>query len=209
MAEERTMQGWDGSEVRYPLHRLRTVDDLTHRPGQMPKPGEHRTVDIRRVERSDLLCRDALGSPMNGERPETRLSKSFERCLMSQGYAVHRARIRHSPQCAPMLTDTWVAQLRLLIEAKARKNPTHDVRYAVGQLGQYTRDLRAVYEVIWGQPLDPSNFRRKVLNTTGFVQPTGDQWLPPTGRPAALYRRGHAWLLNPPLLRAATSGQRG
>ncbi|MFC9129119.1 NUDIX domain-containing protein [Streptomyces sp. NPDC057099] len=71
------------------------------------------------------------------------------------------------------------------------------------------RDLRTVYEVIWGQPLDPSNFRRKVLNTTGFVQPTGDQWLPPTGRPAALYRRGHAWLLNPPLLRTATSGQRG
>jgi 8-oxo-dGTP diphosphatase len=70
------------------------------------------------------------------------------------------------------------------------------------------RGLRTVYEVIWGQQLDPSNFRRKVLNTTGFVQPTGDQWLPPTGRPAALYRRGQAWLLNPPLLRAAASDQR-
>ncbi|GGV69259.1 NUDIX hydrolase [Streptomyces longisporoflavus] len=62
-------------------------------------------------------------------------------------------------------------------------------------------ELRAVYEVIWGQQLDPSNFRRKVLNTAGFVQPTGEQRLPPTGRPAALYRRGNAWLLNPPLLR--------
>jgi 8-oxo-dGTP diphosphatase len=70
------------------------------------------------------------------------------------------------------------------------------------------RGLRTVYEVIWGQQLDPSNFRRKVLNTAGFVQPTGDQWLPPTGRPAALYRRGQAWLLNPPLLRAAASDQR-
>ncbi|MBB5936471.1 NrtR DNA-binding winged helix domain-containing protein [Streptomyces zagrosensis] len=62
-------------------------------------------------------------------------------------------------------------------------------------------ELRAVYEAIWGQHLDPSNFRRKVLNTAGLVQPTGEQRLPPTGRPAALYRRGSAWLLSPPLLR--------
>ncbi|MFH8410538.1 NUDIX hydrolase [Streptomyces sp. NPDC018019] len=62
-------------------------------------------------------------------------------------------------------------------------------------------ELRTVYEVVWGQDLDPSNFRRKVLNTTGFVQPTGKQRMPPTGRPAALYRRGSAWLLTPPLLR--------
>ncbi|MGW1974622.1 NUDIX hydrolase [Streptomyces sp. NPDC001889] len=62
-------------------------------------------------------------------------------------------------------------------------------------------ELRTVYEVIWGQQLDPSNFRRKVLNTSGFVRPTGEQRLPPTGRPAALYRRGNAWLLGPPLLR--------
>lgn len=62
-------------------------------------------------------------------------------------------------------------------------------------------ELRAVYEVIWGQCLDPSNFRRKVLKTGGFVQPTGDQRLPPTGRPAALYRRGSTWLLSSPLLR--------
>ncbi|OEV08346.1 NUDIX hydrolase [Streptomyces nanshensis] len=62
-------------------------------------------------------------------------------------------------------------------------------------------ELRTVYEVVWGQHLDPSNFRRKVIKTAGFVQPTGEQRLPPTGRPAALYRRGEAWLLSPPLLR--------
>ncbi|MGW7351584.1 NUDIX hydrolase [Streptomyces sp. NPDC054784] len=64
-------------------------------------------------------------------------------------------------------------------------------------------ELRHVYEAVWGQRLDPSNFRRKVLNSTGFVQPTGEQRLPATGRPAALYRRGDAWLLSPPLLRSA------
>ncbi|WP_371618339.1 NUDIX domain-containing protein [Streptomyces sp. NBC_00454] len=63
-------------------------------------------------------------------------------------------------------------------------------------------ELRTVYEVVWGQPLDPSNFRRKVLRTTGFVEPTGEQRMPSTGRPAALYRRGIAWVLSPPLLRA-------
>lgn len=64
-------------------------------------------------------------------------------------------------------------------------------------------ELRTVYEVVWGQHLDPSNFRRKVLNTAGFAQPTGEQRLPSTGRPAVLYRRGDAWLLNPPLMRGA------
>lgn len=66
-------------------------------------------------------------------------------------------------------------------------------------------ELRSVYEAIWGRPLDPSNFRRKVLKTAGFVEPTGEQRLPRTGRPAAIYRRGNAWLLTPPLLRGGQS----
>ncbi|MFJ3698362.1 NUDIX hydrolase [Streptomyces sp. NPDC090052] len=66
-------------------------------------------------------------------------------------------------------------------------------------------ELRTVYEVIWGQLLDPSNFRRKVLKTTGFLEPTGEHRLPSTGRPAALYRRGSASIMSPPLLR--TGGQ--
>jgi 8-oxo-dGTP diphosphatase len=63
-------------------------------------------------------------------------------------------------------------------------------------------DLRHVYEVVWGTPLDPRNFNRKVTTTEGFVLPTGEKRLPETGRPAALYRPGPAQTLNPPLLRA-------
>jgi 8-oxo-dGTP diphosphatase len=63
-------------------------------------------------------------------------------------------------------------------------------------------DLRNVYEVVWGQSLDPRNFNRKVLNTPGFVEPTGDRRTPEVGRPAALYRAGGEQALNPPLLRA-------
>lgn len=66
-------------------------------------------------------------------------------------------------------------------------------------------DLRNVYEVVWGMPLDPRNFSRKVASTRGFVQSTGDRRLPGKGRPAALYRRGPARVLNPPLLRNAAA----
>jgi 8-oxo-dGTP diphosphatase len=62
-------------------------------------------------------------------------------------------------------------------------------------------DLRRVYEVVWRMPLDPRNFSRKVASTRGFVVPTGAQRAPETGRPAALYRRGPARALNPPLMR--------
>ncbi|MEU4157844.1 NUDIX domain-containing protein [Actinoplanes sp. NPDC026670] len=66
-------------------------------------------------------------------------------------------------------------------------------------------DLRAVYEVVWGEGLDPRNFSRKVVNTEGFVEPTGTKRIPPTGRPAALYRAGAADTLNPPIMRAGSS----
>ena len=50
-------------------------------------------------------------------------------------------------------------------------------------------ELRRVYEAVWGEPLHEGNFRRKVLSTPGFVEPTGET-APTDGRPAALYRRG-------------------
>jgi 8-oxo-dGTP diphosphatase len=64
-------------------------------------------------------------------------------------------------------------------------------------------DLRRVYEAVWGFHLDPSNFRRKVTRAEHFLEPTGERRYPETGRPAALYRRGSAKLLFPPLLRSS------
>jgi 8-oxo-dGTP diphosphatase len=72
--------------------------------------------------------------------------------------------------------------------------------------GEFTiGDLRNVYEVVWGEELDPRNFSRKVVHTEGFIEPTGRKRMPDTGRPAALYRRGAAEALHPPLMRAATA----
>ncbi len=66
-------------------------------------------------------------------------------------------------------------------------------------------DLRTVYQTVWGAPLDPRNFHRKVTTTDGFVTPTGRTTAGERGRPAQLYRRGPATILYPPLLRPAPS----
>jgi 8-oxo-dGTP diphosphatase len=61
--------------------------------------------------------------------------------------------------------------------------------------------LREVYEAVWGAPLDPRNFHRKVTATDGFVEPVGASTGGGRGRPAQLFRRGAAQILYPPLLR--------
>lgn len=65
-------------------------------------------------------------------------------------------------------------------------------------------DLRRVYEVMWGDELDPGNFSRKVTKTEGFIIPTEDKRAAGIGRPAVLYRRGPAQRLHPPMLRTAS-----
>ena len=63
-------------------------------------------------------------------------------------------------------------------------------------------ELRRVYETVWGAPLDPRNFHRKVTGTPGFLEPVGETTTRNGGRPAQLYRTGPATLLAPPMLRA-------
>jgi 8-oxo-dGTP diphosphatase len=62
-------------------------------------------------------------------------------------------------------------------------------------------ELRRVYETVWGGPIDPRNFHRKVSKADGFLVPTGDTTTRDGGRPAQLYRRGTLDVLNPPLTR--------
>lgn len=62
-------------------------------------------------------------------------------------------------------------------------------------------ELRRVYEVVWGEDLDPRNFHRKVTGAPGFLVETGGTTTRQGGRPAQLYRRGPAALLMPPMLR--------
>jgi 8-oxo-dGTP diphosphatase len=64
-------------------------------------------------------------------------------------------------------------------------------------------ELREVYEAIWGEPLDPRNFSRKVLSSDGFVVATQATTTRGGGRPARLYRSGPATELTPPIRRPA------
>lgn len=62
-------------------------------------------------------------------------------------------------------------------------------------------ELRRVYELVWGVALDPRNFHRKITSVDGFLVPTGERTSRDGGRPAALYRRGAASVMHPPILR--------
>jgi len=68
-------------------------------------------------------------------------------------------------------------------------------------------ELRRVYEAVWGHPLDPRNFHRKVTGTPDFLVPVGRPAPvgPEGGRPAALFRRGPARALRPAMLRPSTA----
>ncbi|MFC9999649.1 NUDIX domain-containing protein [Nocardia sp. NPDC127526] len=87
--------------------------------------------------------------------------------------------------------------------ARARLETTALAAAFVGP--QFTlAELRRVYEIVWGAPLDQRNFHRKISGTPGLVVPTGEQVTTTRGgRPAELYRRGPATTLNPPILRPA------
>jgi 8-oxo-dGTP diphosphatase len=66
-------------------------------------------------------------------------------------------------------------------------------------------DLQDVYEAVWGIPLDPRNFYRKVQKTEGFIVPAGTARKATTGRPARLFRAGPCTVLYPPMVRPAES----
>ena len=63
-------------------------------------------------------------------------------------------------------------------------------------------ELRQIYESVWGLPLDPRNFHRKVTSVEGFLVPTGETTGHHRGRPAQLYVAGPGRMLMPPMLRS-------
>ena len=70
-------------------------------------------------------------------------------------------------------------------------------------------ELQQVYEAVWGIPLDPRNFYRKVQGTRDFVVPADMPRRAGTGRPARLFRAGPGTVLYPPMIRPADSAPNG
>lgn len=95
---------------------------------------------------------------------------------------------------AQILSD-GVERARAKLEYTPLATAFCGTEFTVGQ-------LRAVYEAVWGHPLDARNFHRKVTGMVGFLEPTGRTTTIDGGRPAQLYGRGPLELLLPPLTRA-------
>ncbi len=62
-------------------------------------------------------------------------------------------------------------------------------------------ELRAVYEAVWGRPIDARNFHRKVQASRGYVSAVGRSTTRGGGRPAELYRAGDSEWISPPMTR--------
>ncbi len=60
-------------------------------------------------------------------------------------------------------------------------------------------ELRQAYEAIWDTTIDPGNFTRSVLGTSGLVHATGARRTGARGRPPRLYRAGAATVIEPPI----------
>lgn len=71
-------------------------------------------------------------------------------------------------------------------------------------------ELHRVYAAVWGKPPSLGAFRRKVISTKGFVEATSTKGeTQSAGRPATLYRRGGAAILQPAMLRQHGADQAG
>ena len=92
------------------------------------------------------------------------------------------------------IVDAGVERARAKLEYTTLATSFCEPDFTIGE-------LRAVYEAVWGQPLDPANFHRKVLASEGFVAPTGEHRAQAKGRPAKLYQAGTSAELQPPLQR--------
>lgn len=92
------------------------------------------------------------------------------------------------------ILDDGLARARAKIEYATLATEFCPQRFTVGE-------LRAVYEAVWGQTIDPRNFHRKVMASDGFVVETDETTTRGGGRPARLYEAGPATAIHPPLLR--------
>ncbi|MFF5405309.1 restriction endonuclease [Streptomyces misionensis] len=153
----------DGPLRKVIVFKLQPLDIPAQHPGT--KLGrlladQHETVteiDIERLETEKTFV-DPNREPYEAERRESKLVLDFSAYLRTKGYRVNRQRILPEGETRPLLTDLYVPDLDVLIEAKGSVT-RENMRMALGQLIDYNRFVRARYQAI----LVPSRPRADLL----------------------------------------------
>ncbi|WP_217243293.1 restriction endonuclease [Streptomyces sp. AC555_RSS877] len=142
----------DGPLRKVIVFKLRPLDIPAQHPGT--KVGrllaeQHETVteiDIERLETEKTFV-DPNREPYEAERRESKLVMDFSAYLRTKGYRVNRHRILPEGENRPLLTDLYVPDLDVLIEAKGSVT-RENMRMALGQLLDYNRFVRAKYQAV-------------------------------------------------------------
>ncbi|MEU2229523.1 restriction endonuclease [Streptomyces vietnamensis] len=163
------------------VFKLRPLDTPAQRPGTklgrlLAEQQEPVTeIDIERLETEKMFV-DPDREPYEAERRESKLVLGFSAYLRGKGHQVHRHRILPRGETRPLLTDLYVPDLDLLIEAKGSVT-RENLRMALGQLLDYNRFVRAKYLAI----LVPSKPRKDLLELAdtarqAVIWPEGDDY---------------------------------
>lgn len=137
----------DGPLRKVIVLKLRPLDTPAQRPGTklgrlLAEQQEPVTeIDIERLETEKTFV-DPNCELYEAERRESKLVLSFSTYLRGKGHQVHRHRILPGEETRPLLTDLYVPDLDLLIEAKGSVT-RENLRMALGQLLDYNRFVRA------------------------------------------------------------------
>ncbi|MEU7102804.1 restriction endonuclease [Streptomyces longwoodensis] len=103
-------------------------------------------IDIERLETEKTYV-DPNREPYEAERRESKLVLDFSAYCRAKGYRVIRQRILPEDETRPLLTDLYVQDLDVLIEAKGSVT-RENMRMALGQLIDYNRFVRAKYQAV-------------------------------------------------------------
>lgn len=134
------------------VFKLRPLDIPAKHPGTKlgrllaDQPETVTEIDIERLETEKTFV-DPNREPYEAERREGKLVLDFSAYLRTKGYRVNRQRILPEGETRPLLTDLYVPDLDVLIEAKGSVT-RENMRMALGQLIDYNRFVRARYQAV-------------------------------------------------------------
>lgn len=169
----------DGPLRKVIVFKLRPVDASPKAPGT--KVGRLLASQDQTVTQIDVEQHETEKSfvqpnqePHEAERREGKLVQQFSDFLRSKGYQVSRHRILPAGETRPLLTDLFVPDIGLLVEAKGSVT-RENVRMAIGQLADYGRFLDTRHQAI----LVPSRPRQDL---TDLVASVGQAVIWPEGK---------------------------